>query len=305
MTTARRNAVGTTIAAAYTGFCRTCGQQYVAGESITKVGFKTWVHAACCNGQATSAPAQDVAALVAAEIEKVAKTIEERLLAVVQTQKQTPAQVVEKAAKGALSGDQLRAAVRFELEGATLAVDENEVRPVVRDEMEKCGVLRHEIVVKIADCEVRSIKGKPHAMLSEAVALASARMNILLIGPAGSGKTYLAAQVAECLGLPFAFISCSAGMSEGQLLGRLIPTGEGGKFEYLISEFVRCYENGGVFLFDEIDAADSNTLLVLTAALANGHMAVPNRPGNPIAKKHPDFVCIAAANTYGTGADRQ
>jgi MoxR-like ATPase len=94
-------------------------------------------------------------------------------------------------------------------------------------------------------------------------------------------------------------------MSEGQLLSRLIPTGEGGMFEYLISEFVRLYENGGDFLFDEIDAADSNTLLVLNAALANGHLAVSNRPGNPVAKKHPDFVCIAAANTYGTGADRQ
>jgi MoxR-like ATPase len=94
-------------------------------------------------------------------------------------------------------------------------------------------------------------------------------------------------------------------MSEGQLLGRLVPTGEGGKFEYLRSDFVRCYEEGGVFLFDEIDAADSNTLLVINAALANGHMALPNRPEKPTAVKHPDFVCIAAANTFGTGADRQ
>jgi cobaltochelatase CobS len=32
---------------------------------------------------------------------------------------------------------------------------------------------------------------------------------------------------------------------------------------------------------------------------------VPSRHGNPVAKKHPDFICIAAANTYGRGADRQ
>ena len=94
-------------------------------------------------------------------------------------------------------------------------------------------------------------------------------------------------------------------MSEGQLLGRLLPVGDGGQFEYVRSEFVRCYEEGGVFLFDEIDAADSNTLLVLNAALANGRMALSNRPENPVANKHPDFVCIAAANTFGTGADRQ
>jgi cobaltochelatase CobS len=68
---------------------------------------------------------------------------------------------------------------------------------------------------------------------------------------------------------------------------------------------VRCYEDGGVFLFDEIDAADSNTLLVLNSALANGQMALANRPDAPVARKHPDFVAIAAANTFGTGADRQ
>jgi hypothetical protein len=33
-------------------------------------------------------------------------------------------------------------------------------------------------------------------------------------------------------------------------------------------------------------------------------LALPNRPENPVAKRHPDFVCIAAANTVGTGADR-
>jgi len=42
---------------------------------------------------------------------------------------------------------------------------------------------------------------------------------------------------------------------------------------------------------------------VLNSALANGKMAVPNRPEKPFATKHPDFVCIAAVNTLGTGAE--
>ena len=46
-------------------------------------------------------------------------------------------------------------------------------------------------------------------------------------------------------------------------------------------------------------------LKVLNSALANGQMALANRPENPVAKRHPDFVAIAAANTFGTGADRQ
>ena len=58
-------------------------------------------------------------------------------------------------------------------------------------------------------------------------------------------------------------------------------------------------------MFDEIDAADSNMLLVINSALANGKLALPNRPKKPVAKRHADFVCIAAANTWGKGADRE
>ena len=39
-------------------------------------------------------------------------------------------------------------------------------------------------------------------------------------------------------------------------------------------------------------------------ALANGHMSVPNRLDRPRAMRHKDFVCMAAANTFGNGADR-
>lgn len=154
-------------------------------------------------------------------------------------------------------------------------------------------------------------KGKPkvmkatfHAQFKVLLDLAKLRENIFLYGPTGCGKSYICSQLAEALGLPFAFVSCSAGMSEGQIGGKLLPTGKGGQFEYVLSEFVRCYEQGGVFLLDEIDAADDNVLLFVNAALASDRCAVPNRPDNPYATKHPDFICVAAANTAGTGADR-
>jgi cobaltochelatase CobS len=34
-------------------------------------------------------------------------------------------------------------------------------------------------------------------------------------------------------------------------------------------------------------------------------LSLPKRHKNPMAKRHQHFVCIAAANTYGNGADRQ
>lgn len=270
-----RRSVGDTIISKFSGFCPICRKPWGAGERITKVAEKCWQHEICAAAAGAVPTACD----------------------------QSHSEPMSFA--GQMQVEAIRQTVREELSGATLEVDQAEVRGVVRDELTKSGVTIHKIEVTSPGCNTRTIDGKAHAQLARTVRLAAARMNILLVGPAGSGKTHLASQVAEALGLPFAFISCSAGMSEGQLLGRLVPTGESGKFEYLRSEFVRCYEEGGVFLFDELDGADSNTLLVLNAALANGHMAIPNRPGNPLARKHKDFVCIAAANTFGTGADRQ
>lgn len=151
--------------------------------------------------------------------------------------------------------------------------------------------------------KVKLVKGVLPECFQDIVELASARINIFLTGPAGCGKTYVAAKVAEALDLEFASQSCSAGMSESILAGWLLPVSEGGKFTYVSSEFVRIYEHGGVFLFDEIDAADANTLLFLNTALANGYFTIPQRYEKPRVEKHPDFVAIAAANTFGNGAD--
>jgi cobaltochelatase CobS len=143
----------------------------------------------------------------------------------------------------------------------------------------------------------------PHKRLDETVRKLRAGLNIMLVGPAGSGKTTLAEQAAGVMGLRFGFLSCSGGMSEGQITGRLLPVGAGGKFIYVTTEFVEVYENGGVFLLDEIDAADPNVLIVVNAAIAGVKLSLPNRSEKPYAVKHQDCYVISAANTYGSGAD--
>ena len=98
--------------------------------------------------------------------------------------------------------------------------------------------------------------------------------------------------------------SFSGGTSEGHLLGRLLPTGESGRFEPTSAPYVRMFRDGGVFLGDEMDAADSNVLTCLNESLSNGRLVLANHPDAPTIERHPDFIFIGAANTYGKGGDR-
>jgi len=153
--------------------------------------------------------------------------------------------------------------------------------------------------------EPRDVEGIAPEYFQRMLDFAQARLPILLVGPTGCGKTHGAEMLSQALDMRYASISCTEGMSESNLTGWLLPLGEGGKFTYVSASFVDFYENGGVFLMDEIDASDSNTVLILNTAVANGQLHLPQRHENPVAKKHKDFVLIAAANTYGNGATMQ
>lgn len=132
---------------------------------------------------------------------------------------------------------------------------------------------------------------------------AAARLNVALVGPAGCGKTHVSALVAKALGLSFGSLSVSFGMPRSDILGQFVPIGKRGSFEYVASNFINKYENGGVFLIDEGDNGDPNTMGTFNQALANDHFDLPGRRGNHRVNRHPDFVCIIAMNTYGQGAD--
>jgi MoxR-like ATPase len=161
------------------------------------------------------------------------------------------------------------------------------------------------VEVRQHDREPARVEGA-HPLCEKVLRLSTAGVNVLLVGPAGCGKTHLAEQVAKALGRPFGALSLTAGITESALTGRLLPTGDGGRFEYVESPFVRLYGGGGVFLFDELDAADPNMLLVVNSALANGHMEVEQRAASDLptrVDRHADTIMLGAANTYGTGAD--
>jgi len=167
--------------------------------------------------------------------------------------------------------------------------------------LEKMDIPRQIEIVK--DGKTKKITGTPHMTFDESLRAMTRGLDLFIVGPAGSGKGFLAQHLAEALDQRFGFISCSEGMSEGMLLGRGVPLAN--EFLYLQSSFVDFYENGGVFLLDEIDAANPNVLLIINECLSSPHLSIPNRVDNPYAVRHKDFYAIVAANTWGTGPNME
>lgn len=135
--------------------------------------------------------------------------------------------------------------------------------------------------------------------------LAECRRNIMLFGPTGCGKTYTGQLLADVLGMDFVYMSLTAGKNETHFSGRDTPNIMKGTNTFQGTEFLRVFEEGGVCMLDEFDAADANLLLTINTALANGTIEVPKRPGKKVAEKHPDFVCVGTANTTGRGTTRE
>jgi hypothetical protein len=111
-------------------------------------------------------------------------------------------------------------------------------------------------------------------------------MPVFLSGPAGSGKSTMAMQIAKDLSLTFHSISCTKQMSVNALLGFISINGV-----YIPTQLRNAFENGGLFLLDEADAADPNVLLCLNT-IENGFISFPDS----IVQKNPNFRLILTAN---------
>lgn len=154
------------------------------------------------------------------------------------------------------------------------------------------GVKRLEIITPRATVQ---LEGHVHAMTEKVIRVAALGHPIMLVGPAGCGKTTIGEHVAKALDLPFLITSTINDTHE--LTGFIDGYGK-----YHSTPFRQAFEHGGVWIADEIDAWDAAALLTANAALANGICNFPDCE-TPV-KRHPDFRMIATANTFGHGADR-
>ncbi|TXH12417.1 MAG: AAA family ATPase [Hyphomicrobiaceae bacterium] len=181
-------------------------------------------------------------------------------------------------------------ALKTLLGAGNATVSPEQVREIVRKELEGL-VLPVTVQLRTDAGETRKLDGLHHRRFPDLLAKVQAGVNVWLAGPAGTGKTTGAQNVAKALGLPFYFNGAID--NEYKLLGFTDAQGR-----VVSRPFREAFIKGGVYLFDEVDASMQAALLAFNAALANGHCDFPDG----CFEKHKDFRCIAAANTYGQGA---
>lgn len=129
--------------------------------------------------------------------------------------------------------------------------------------------------------------------------LIRAGLPVMLIGPTGSGKSMCAGQVAKALDMPMYYTNNAS--EEYKLLGFTDAHGK-----YKETQFYKAFKNGGLFFLDEIDNSHPSALLSLNSAIGatnNGGIYMAFEDGE-YTEAHPNFRIIAAANTWGNGANR-
>lgn len=142
---------------------------------------------------------------------------------------------------------------------------------------------------------VRDITGSAHKILPVVVSTLAVNEPVLLTGPAGTGKSHITLQAAEALELEHYELALSPQTMASSVIGYMQAEGS-----YVSTLFRKAYEHGGVFHFDEFDNAHPAVLAIINNGVAANRMAFPDG----MVDKHPDFRCVASANTYGKGPDR-
>lgn len=121
----------------------------------------------------------------------------------------------------------------------------------------------------------------------------------MLYGPAGTGKTEWAQQLAARTGRPFALISCDNGTDAATLVGMTVPDAAGG-VTWQDGQLTRAIKTPGcVVCLDEPSVARPGALFVMQNVLANRVLFVAETGARvPVAS---GVVFIATDNTNGTG----
>jgi MoxR-like ATPase len=139
----------------------------------------------------------------------------------------------------------------------------------------------------------------PHPATEAVLSQIARGRNVMLYGPAGTGKTDFAQQLASRTGRPFALISCDTGTDAATLVGMTVPDASGG-VTWQDGQLTRAIQTPGcVICLDEPSVARPGALFVMQNVLANRQLFIAET-GRAI-RVAAGVIFLTTDNTNGTG----
>ena len=122
---------------------------------------------------------------------------------------------------------------------------------------------------------------------------------LYIFGDTGTGKSSLVRQVAGRLNYPVWETTGSERLEVSDLIGHL--TLKGGEMSFVDGPLVAAMKAGGVFILNEIDAANPAVLILLNTLFDKQPLLIPET--NELVTPAQTFRFVATANTAGSGDD--
>lgn len=208
-----------------------------------------------------------------------------------------PAPAQKPAAKPNNAGSaaaQLQLAIEQIAAASQPAVNVDDVKAIVKQEL--AGIKPPSIDIKVNNAAPVNVKSS-YQHLPEVVSALANRVNVFLSGPAGTGKTSIAYEVAKALQIDAAdvqIITCTPYTTKAELFGGLVnpKTGE---------TTPGAFNTAKLIVLDEITKLQPQVAGLLNFPLSGNQF----KDGLTGEIKSHDARIIATANTWGTGLSSQ
>jgi nitric oxide reductase NorQ protein len=122
------------------------------------------------------------------------------------------------------------------------------------------------------------------------------KVNIMLEGPAGSGKTSSGQAFAAREGMFYTSVPSNQQIDLSQLIGGFMPYGDGRQFHWVDGSITRAVRFGGYLNLGEINMMPANLSSRLHSLLDYRRTLIIPENNNEVIEAHPDLIIVADYN---------